>query len=516
MQWSFNRGLLEYINRRALERTEIFGANIEGYYKVSGNWELLENNRVIIRYIFAATRRNQILDLENWQKIIDHSSIQILKGPSNKTEKRNRSPANRSSSRDTNSNKIIKPKNSQFNNNRPYQPENSIFPPPPNNQISPNNYGYPSFNRSLLPPAGKDLRPSPLSYPSILNSNRKLIVGEYKQDMLEKELKVNNQVIGYLVLPPLDQLTEANDLQFRKKQAHTLMMICGLALLMAIFASGMMARHFVRPIKGMLKVIGELNLGNYQSKLATKGKDELATLGNNINNLAETLQANQANQRQWFSDISHELRTPLAIAKGEIEAMIDNVRPMNKTQLFSLLQEVNHLQRLVDDLHQLSQADLSGLKYHKQLMDIIPLLQQTHQKHVSRFHKKNISCELKLPNEPVIINIDKGRITQLLDNLLDNIVKYANPDALSRITMDSNDNEVTLVIEDSGPGVSEESRNKIFDYLFRVESSRNRKTGGSGLGLAICKKIVEAHRGYISAYASALGGLAIQIKLPKN
>ena len=121
---------------------------------------------------------------------------------------------------------------------------------------------------------------------------------------------------------------------------------------------------------------------------------------------------------------------------------------------------------------------------------------------------------MKLQAEPLLVWADSTRLHQLLDNLFSNLSKYAEIDAVLSFQVTPRTGVVVLDIQDSGPGVPEEALLHLFDYLYRVESSRNRQTGGSGLGLAICRKIVDAHDGSIEAMKSPLGGLWIQVKLP--
>jgi two-component system sensor histidine kinase BaeS len=125
----------------------------------------------------------------------------------------------------------------------------------------------------------------------------------------------------------------------------------------------------------------------------------------------------------------------------------------------------------------------------------------------------NLNLQLQLPLQPVFIQGDALRLQQLLNNLLTNSLKYTHQNGILRVNLRTESPLVYLTIEDSAPGVPSDTLPHLFDYLFRLETSRNRQSGGSGLGLTIAKRIVEAHHGHIHAENSQLGGLKIVIIL---
>jgi len=226
------------------------------------------------------------------------------------------------------------------------------------------------------------------------------------------------------------------------------------------------------------------------------------------------LEDNENARQRWIADISHELRTPLAILRGEIEAIIDGVRESNVKSMTSLHQEVIQLTRLVNDLYELSLSDLGALNYKKTELDIVDLVTSSIASFEDSFAQKNIEMQQHLTSQAIMIVGDKERLLQLLTNLLKNTLKYTDPNGILKIDISQNAEQAILNIQDSPPGVSDRDMPKLFDRLFRVESSRNRALGGAGLGMAIVKNIVEAHQGEIEAQNSPLGGLWITIKLP--
>ena len=218
-----------------------------------------------------------------------------------------------------------------------------------------------------------------------------------------------------------------------------------------------------------------------------------------------------------MADISHELRTPLAVLRGEIEALQDRVRTFTPEAARSLHSEVMRLNRLVDDLFQLSMSDIGALTYRKENVDVLAILNREAELFRSEFTEKNISLKLDISTkDEIYIFGDPERMQQLFDNLFSNSLKYTDPGGTLSITCQSAAGGTEILFQDSSPSVPAADIDKLFERLYRVESSRNRASGGAGLGLAICRNIVEAHGGSIAAESSPLGGVLVRITLPSG
>jgi len=138
--------------------------------------------------------------------------------------------------------------------------------------------------------------------------------------------------------------------------------------------------------------------------------------------------------------------------------------------------------------------------------------------HINSLNAKNIGLTVNLsaPDSPALINGDEQRITQLIDNLTQNTVRYTNQPGILDITISADQNNISFNWADSAPGVATDALSKLFDPLFRGEASRNREHGGSGLGLSIVKKIVDAHSGTCEAVHSEHGGLEVKINFARS
>jgi two-component system sensor histidine kinase BaeS len=147
-------------------------------------------------------------------------------------------------------------------------------------------------------------------------------------------------------------------------------------------------------------------------------------------------------------------------------------------------------------------------------VDITTLLQTSMDSLRHRAEEKGIDVRAKLDETPVMVSGDEQRLRQLLRILFENSVSYTDAPGVIEVALDTQDGEICLQISDTPPGVPAEECEKLFDRLYRRESSRNRKSGGSGLGLAIARNIAQAQGGAISASPSHSGGLSLQVRLP--
>lgn len=326
---------------------------------------------------------------------------------------------------------------------------------------------------------------------------------------------VDGKTVGWVGFLPVMQPVTPEAQRFLVFQRNTLLVSAAIALMAAAFMGFLLARHLSRPVVALRDSVESLTAGNFAVRTKAQGNDEIASLGRHINRLAETLQANESARRRWTADMAHELRTPIAILQAEIEAARDGVRPdWNKT-LDSLHEEVRQLSVLVDDLQALALADAGALNLQLADTDLAALLRQALDAQQERLRRAGLQVELEAP-ERLVIQADAQRLRQLLLNLLENSCRYTDSGGKVRIELRQQAGAAVLRVEDTAPGLQSEQIDRLFERFYRAEGSRARASGGSGLGLSICREIVLAHGGQIRAQASELGGLAIEVKLPRE
>lgn len=349
---------------------------------------------------------------------------------------------------------------------------------------------------------------------ALLDKSKVHIAGvRYAARSVTKPIESNGVVVGYLAMPSNQAVTRQIDRHFSRQQQTGRLWAVAVILIGAFLSAFLISRSLGRPINNLVEQIQELSDGHYNISFEGQKDNELGSLSNDLNSLAATLRDNRANRQRWISDISHELRTPVAVLQAEIECIEDGYKPLDKDALLSLKSEVSRLSYLIGDLHQLSQADAGAMVFNFSLFDIASELELAVEANVERFDEKGISIDLQNSDMPLVYG-DVFRIRQVVDNLIENTLRYTNAPGSVKISWRKLDGKLEVLFEDSAPSVPEESLPKLFDRLYRVEPSRNRATGASGLGLSICHAIISAHGGVIGAEKSSLGGVAIRFALP--
>ncbi len=326
--------------------------------------------------------------------------------------------------------------------------------------------------------ADKEGKPSLPRIPLIvLDADGKTLFGNpvESKEVDYRAIVHDNKTVGFVGILPPKHFLSPHQMQFLREQK--------LALITAVLALGLvglvfslpLARRLVRPIKSLARAIHELSSGEYGVRVPVTSSDELGSLARAFNTMAMTLEKNEKARRQWVADISHELRTPLAILRGEIEALMEGVRNTTPDAIRSLHAEVTRLHRLVDDLHQLTLSDLGALTYRKEDLDPAEVLQDAIRAYNAEFARKDIELSTNIPEGPdVCIFADGERLRQLFSNLLDNSLKYTDDGGKLLVCLRCDRDEVTIDFEDSSPGVPPGDMERLFDRLYRVESSRNR------------------------------------------
>ncbi|MBK9131566.1 MAG: HAMP domain-containing protein [Gammaproteobacteria bacterium] len=351
----------------------------------------------------------------------------------------------------------------------------------------------------------------------LLDADRSIIYGDPElADLLTlRPIIVNRRTVGYLGILPGPSISDLRAGHFLDQQTDAFALMVLTVMLVSAALAYAFANRVLEPLGAITSGSRDLADGDYEVRVPVTARDELGQLARDFNSLAEALQQNERIRRQWVADISHELRTPLSVLRGEIEAMQDGVRQMDIDAINSLHGEILRLGRLVDDLYELSMTDLGGLQYRKTRVDPVAILEDDLRAHAEEFRARNLEATLENRlTEPLSINADPDRLEQLFYNLLSNTLRYTDAGGRLIIRVGKDSRQLIVDFMDSAPGVPEEDLPRLFDRLYRVETSRSLVYGGAGLGLAICRNIVHAHGGSITAQHSTLGGLWVRITLP--
>jgi two-component system phosphate regulon sensor histidine kinase PhoR len=222
---------------------------------------------------------------------------------------------------------------------------------------------------------------------------------------------------------------------------------------------------------------------------------------------------------EFVANVSHELKTPVTSIKGFAETLLDGALYNHRSaeEFVNIInEEADRLSRLVNDLLELSRIEfrdvepqLIPLDLTSEIKKIIDLLEP-------RFRKKRLSLKAELPKQPVIVQADSDMIRQSLENLMDNSLKYTPEGGQVMISLLPGQEEVVVVVKDSGIGIPAEDLSRVFERFYRVDKTRSRKLGGTGLGLAIVKHIVSAHGGRVWAESEPGRGSSFYFSLPAD
>lgn len=352
---------------------------------------------------------------------------------------------------------------------------------------------------------------------TLLDAERKRIIGfeNPAANAVERPIMVDRLAVGWLVLTPFESASSGAEKRFADAQARTGWLVGGGAVLLAAAVALWASRRLLRPVRLVADATHRLAAGDYAARVPERAADdEIGRLARDFNHLALTLQRNEATRREFMADVSHELRTPLGVLHGEIEALEDGVRRLDNAALISLKAEVATLNKLVDDLYELSLADVGALSYRKAELDLRSIIGDTAGAFGERLRTSGLKLQLELPAEPLTTFGDARRLRQLFANLLENSCRYTDAGGALRLEARRDGRQMLIDVHDSAPGVRDEQLPRLFERFFRAEGSRNRRSGGAGLGLSICQRIVEAHEGRIEARTSPLGGLWLRVELP--
>jgi len=344
-------------------------------------------------------------------------------------------------------------------------------------------------------------------------------------DLVGVPILVDGEPVGELRASVRRRIESPAETAFANRQARVSAAIGAAALALAAVVSWLLARTLLAPVRASIASVARLSRGDYAedtasvpvaARLDAAGRvDELGRLADDIERLRRTLESGRSARRRLLADVSHELRTPLTILSGEIGAMKDGLRPFDTVQLASLDEEVERLEALVEDLYELSVSDVGGMRYTMETVDVVECLERSVDPLRRAAHDAGIEIELPASG-PVELQGDRRRLGQLFANLLSNAVAYTDAPGRIHVAIASTAHEARVTLEDSPPAPRSESCERLFESLYREERSRSRRTGGAGLGLAICRNIVEAHGGRIAATPSALGGLRVDVVLPRH
>lgn len=264
--------------------------------------------------------------------------------------------------------------------------------------------------------------------------------------------------------------------------------LAGVVLGVTVLLSALVAGYVVGPLRRLATAARLAADGDLTVRVPEGRSDELGVTGRAFNQMTERREQLEVARRRLATDVSHELRTPISNVRGWLEAAQDGLVDLDQEWLASLHEETVHLQRLVEDLHQLSLGDVGALTLHRETFPLEALVSSVLAGFQGTADQAGVRLESAVASA-ALVRADPVRLRQVLANLVANALRHTPAGGSVRITLDTD----RLTVSDTGTGIGPEDLPHVFDRFRRVDASRSRATGGSGLGLAIVRQTVEAH-----------------------
>lgn len=302
---------------------------------------------------------------------------------------------------------------------------------------------------------------------------------------------------------------------FMQTLLYSLLVAALAAVVTAVVASLFTARRISRPVRHMLEATRRISSGSYGERVPTGENDELGALSESLNAMALALEETEQHRREFIADVSHELRTPLSTLQGYMEGLMDGVVAPSEETWTLLYAETERMQRLVEDLQQLSSAEAGQLTLLPERISAAEILDTATESMLPLFTEKGVELEKAVAEDLPHITADRDRAVQVLTNLLNNALRYTPTGGRVTVEVENRSGEVLFHVRDTGTGISAEHLPHVFERFYRVDKSRSREGGGSGVGLAISRALVEAMGGRIQAESAGLGkGTTFSFTLP--
>lgn len=326
---------------------------------------------------------------------------------------------------------------------------------------------------------------------------------------------VKGEIVGYIVsgrfinrMPPDFSDTLLQLLWISLLKAATVTLIVGLIL--AIF----MAWRLLQPIRATINATQKISEGDFKQRLPVQSYKDLTDLTTAVNDMAATLEENDLKRSSLFADLAHDLRTPLAVQRASIEAVEDGIYPFNQETLTTLRHQNDHLVRLVEDLSLVASLDEGEFVPKMSPHDLAEFTQDIVNRFKGLLTKQERRVQTIALQKGVIVDIDPDRIEQILENLLQNVVRYTPVDSSIDVAVYAKGKLAILSLRDHGPGIPADKLESIFDRYYQLNCKENPDRSGQGIGLAIARRLARVHGGHLYVRNHPGGGAEFTLELP--
>lgn len=272
------------------------------------------------------------------------------------------------------------------------------------------------------------------------------------------------------------------------------------------------------PLRRITDAAAQYASGNLDYEIPVNAEDEMGYLSASLNYMSSQLRDMETYQKTFVANVSHDFRSPLTSIKGYVEAIADGTIPpeLQGKYLKIILFETERLTDLTRDLLELNEFDTKNLLLDKASFDIHEVIRNTAASFEGTCTEKRISIELVLATRNLSVYADKRKIQQVLYNLIDNAIKFSEPDSIITVETTERGDKVFTSVKDYGTGIPKDAINKIWERFYKTDASRGKDKKGTGLGLSIVKESIQAHGENINVISTEGVGTEFTFSLPKS
>ncbi len=321
------------------------------------------------------------------------------------------------------------------------------------------------------------------------------------------ENRLEGIIYLYVPLATISELT--NDFSY-------MWLVAGiLFLIVSIYIGTLLVKKLTKPLLEIKAAARRVSDGDYSARVSASENDEIGELASAFNQMSSSIQREDERNKEFLANVSHELRTPLSYINGYSEALLTGIVKTEEEQkkyLSLIHRESKRMNRIVGDLLELSRLDMDVYQIIKTPLPLAQLIEDALQKYTLTAQDKGLFLKFNLDPD-IIIEGDEGRIEQVLQNIMDNALRYTEKGGIS-VKLEKHEEGCVLEISDTGIGIPKEDLAHIKERFFRVNKARTRRDGGTGLGLAISDKIVRLHGGRLVIDSVFGEGTTVRIILP--
>ena len=305
------------------------------------------------------------------------------------------------------------------------------------------------------------------------------------------------------------------DMAFHTATLISLAVAVAASVATALALSWVVSARVVQPVRALAAAAQRIARGAHTARVPVRGTDELAQLAEAFNDMAASLEHAEQIRRQLLADVAHELRTPLATVESYVEALADGVLAADAENWSAIRSETARLNRLVNDLQQVSRAEAHQLDLHPAPTDPGELVQDAVKAAQPAFATKGVTLESDIQVNLPMVDVDRERVAEVLANLLTNALRHTPPGGTVQASVGQHVDRIEIAVADTGEGIAAEHLDRVFERFYRIDPARARASGGTGIGLAIVRAIVEAHGGTVEASSGGTGrGATFTVRLP--